>query len=57
MDLESREILNLPVMTNVDFRGTCFCHQKVVDFAYVCSSCLSSKYFFFILFLKIITKF
>jgi transcription initiation factor TFIIH subunit 3 len=42
-DATSRQFLNLPGKTDVDFRAACFCHRKVVDIGYVCSVCLSSK--------------
>lgn len=42
-------ILNLPKQEIVDFRGSCFCHGKVVDLGYVCSVCLSGKIFFALL--------
>lgn len=34
-------ILNRPKQKIVDFRGSCFCHGKVVDLGFVCSVCLS----------------
>ena len=40
----SFEILNRPKQEIIDFRGSCFCHGKVVDFGYVCSVCLSGIY-------------
>ena len=43
-DATSRQYLNLPGKTDVDFRAACFCHRKVVDIGYVCSVCLSSKF-------------
>ncbi|ODV91680.1 hypothetical protein CANCADRAFT_17690, partial [Tortispora caseinolytica NRRL Y-17796] len=36
-----RNYLALPSQSNVDFRASCFCHQKVVSIGYVCSVCLS----------------
>lgn len=51
-------ILNRPKQDIVDFRGSCFCHGKVVDLGYVCSVCLSGKsqiyYSFIYLFLFIL---
>ena len=29
------------IQSSVDFRASCFCHQKAVDFAFMCSVCLS----------------
>ena len=43
-DATSRQYLNLPGKTEVDFRAACFCHRKVVDIGYVCSVCLSSEF-------------
>jgi transcription initiation factor TFIIH subunit 3 len=40
-DATSRQYLNVPGKTEVDFRAACFCHRKVVDIGYVCSVCLS----------------
>jgi Transcription factor Tfb4 len=37
----TRAHLQLPVQRNVDFRASCFCHQRTTDMAYVCSVCLS----------------
>ena len=37
----SQSVLNCPKQEIIDFRGSCFCHGKVVDFGYVCSVCLS----------------
>lgn len=39
----AQSILNCPKQEIVDFRGSCFCHGKVVDLGYVCSVCLSGK--------------
>lgn len=39
----SKNILSSFKQESVDFRGSCFCHGKVVDFGYVCSVCLSGK--------------
>jgi transcription initiation factor TFIIH subunit 3 len=41
-DATSRQFLNVPGKTEVDFRAACFCHRKVVDIGFVCSVCLSS---------------
>jgi transcription factor TFB4 len=40
-DSSGAATLSLPLQTNVDFRGSCFCHGKIVDVGYVCSVCLS----------------
>jgi transcription initiation factor TFIIH subunit 3 len=40
-DATSRQFLNQPGKTDVDFRAACFCHRKVIDIGYVCSVCLS----------------
>lgn len=39
----TQNILNTFKQESVDFRGSCFCHGKVVDLGYVCSVCLSGK--------------
>lgn len=41
LSASARSVLNVPKQENVDFRGSCFCHGKVVDLGYVCSVCLS----------------
>ena len=41
VDSHSRTSMDLPTLTDVDYRGTCFCHRKVVDVGHVCSVCLS----------------
>lgn len=33
--------LQTPVQEAVDFRASCFCHKKSVEFAYMCSVCLA----------------
>lgn len=33
--------LNTPKQEAVDFRASCFCHRKPVEFAYMCSVCLA----------------
>lgn len=43
MSSASQKVLNFPKQEIVDFRGSCFCHGKVVDLGYVCSVCLSGK--------------
>jgi transcription initiation factor TFIIH subunit 3 len=37
----SRKILQSPLQTNVDFKASCTCHNKPVDFTFMCSVCLS----------------
>ncbi len=37
----SREYLRYPAGGGVDFRASCFCHQKPIDVGYACSVCLS----------------
>lgn len=44
-DATARQFLNVPGKTDVDFRAACFCHRNVVDIGYVCSVCLSSKFY------------
>lgn len=43
--LSSRETrmmgLQTPIQAAVDFRASCFCHNKSVEFAYMCSVCLA----------------
>ena len=41
----ARSSLIMPSAGGVDFRAACFCHRKVVDIGYVCSVCLSSKFY------------
>lgn len=36
-------LLNLPQQSGTDFRGSCFCHGKLVQIGYVCSVCLSGN--------------
>ena len=43
LSFSAQAILNRPKQEIVDFRGSCFCHGKVVDLGYVCSVCLSGK--------------
>ena len=38
-----QSILNIPKQEIIDFRGSCFCHGKVVDLGFVCSVCLSGN--------------
>lgn len=40
-DSTARRSLVVARADEVDFRAACFCHQRVVDLAYVCSVCLS----------------
>lgn len=40
-DRTTRSMLNLPVLTEVDFKASCFCHKKTTDIGYICSVCLS----------------
>lgn len=44
-DATARASLVLPSAGGVDFRAACFCHRNVVDIGYVCSVCLSSRYY------------
>ena len=45
-DATARKSLVMPdAGDEVDFRAACFCHRKVVDVGFVCSVCLSSKFF------------
>lgn len=44
-DKTARRSLVLPSAGGVDFRAACFCHRKVIDIGFVCSVCLSSKFF------------
>lgn len=46
----AQAVLNRPKQEIVDFRGSCFCHGKVVDLGFVCSVCLSGKKRKFIIF-------
>eukprot|EP00898_Chlorokybus_atmophyticus_P006093 jgi/Chlat1/6485/Chrsp45S05978 len=40
-DAFSRQFLQLPKPTGVDFCASCFCHKRPIDLGYVCSVCLS----------------
>jgi len=40
-DQNIRKFLNLPTLTRVDYRASCFCHKRAIDMGYVCSVCLS----------------
>lgn len=44
-DQVARRDLVMPGGGKVDFRAACFCHRRVVDVGYVCSICLSSKFY------------
>ncbi|KAG0263122.1 RNA polymerase II transcription factor B subunit 4 [Actinomortierella ambigua] len=44
-DVYSRDYLYLPGQDQVDFRAACFCHKKIVDIGYVCSSFAASRLF------------
>ena len=37
----TRQILKMPTQKSIDFKASCFCHGKSVDFAYMCSVCLA----------------
>lgn len=39
--LTARKMLRAPLQTNVDFKAACTCHNKPVDFTFMCSVCLS----------------
>lgn len=41
------DILCQPKQKIVDFRGSCFCHGKIVDVGFVCSVCLSGMFLIF----------
>ncbi|PAV56361.1 hypothetical protein WR25_15477 isoform C [Diploscapter pachys] len=38
---ESRNLFPQPVLTNVDYRASCVCHNELVSSGWVCSVCLS----------------
>ncbi|PVU95091.1 hypothetical protein BB561_002054 [Smittium simulii] len=40
-DQYTRQFIQAPIKKEIDFRAVCFCHKKVVDIGYVCSTCLS----------------
>lgn len=40
-ELSARRLLRAPLQTNVDFKASCTCHNKPVDFTFMCSVCLS----------------
>lgn len=37
----ARALLNAPFQKVVEFKASCFCHKKPVEFAYMCSVCLA----------------
>jgi transcription initiation factor TFIIH subunit 3 len=37
----ARALLNAPYQKVVEFKASCFCHKKPVEFAYMCSVCLA----------------
>jgi transcription initiation factor TFIIH subunit 3 len=37
----SRQVLRAPLQTSVDFKAACTCHNRPVDFTFMCSVCLS----------------
>lgn len=37
----TRQLLNAPFQKVVEFKASCFCHKKAVEFAYMCSVCLA----------------
>jgi hypothetical protein len=41
LSLVLRSFARYPSTGSVDFRASCFCHQKLIDTGYVCSVCLS----------------
>ena len=45
-DAEQRSQLVLPPPAHVDYRAACFCHRNLIEIGYVCSVCLSSKFWF-----------
>lgn len=40
-DTHTRSSLNLPTLSSVDYRASCFCHKEIIDTGYICSVCLS----------------
>lgn len=40
-DTTTRSYLNAPYQKVVEFKASCFCHKKPVEFAYMCSVCLA----------------
>lgn len=41
VNTDTRKFLEMPKSKGIDFKATCFCHQKVISIGYVCSACLS----------------
>jgi transcription initiation factor TFIIH subunit 3 len=39
--LSTRYTLECPIQKIVDFKASCFCHQKSVEFAFMCTVCLA----------------
>uniref|UniRef100_A0A3B1JX97 General transcription factor IIH subunit 3 n=1 Tax=Astyanax mexicanus TaxID=7994 RepID=A0A3B1JX97_ASTMX len=44
-DADQRSQLVLPPSVHVDYRAACFCHRNLIEIGYVCSVCLSSKFY------------
>jgi hypothetical protein len=42
LDRNVRTVLPTPRPLEVDYRTSCFCHNKIIDRGFVCSVCLSS---------------
>jgi transcription initiation factor TFIIH subunit 3 len=40
-DSSVREMFNQPVQKSVDFKASCFCHKTPVEYAFMCSVCLT----------------
>ncbi len=40
-DSESRKAFKKPRIDSIDYRATCFCHQRHVNMGHVCSVCLA----------------
>ena len=40
-DGQARQLFNQPLQKTVDFKASCFCHKSPVEYAYMCSVCLT----------------
>eukprot|EP01035_Chromulina_nebulosa_P018297 gene18297-23980_t len=38
---KTRQFLNMPLQKTIDFKASCLCHGNVVEFAFMCTVCLT----------------
>eukprot|EP01035_Chromulina_nebulosa_P031965 gene31965-42648_t len=41
LDSKVRKLFNQPLQKTVDFKASCYCHRSPVEYAYMCSVCLT----------------